>query len=126
MTHSSRDNSIVFHSSWNIDDTQLDDIIAVTPFSYYFLYGPSFDSTNIRVIPALTIRALLAASEVKTLIQRTQIMPSSRTFPEFLVNDFIGCWVGDERKSVITAAGGKDKNYPYPARYIINISITTG
>lgn len=115
---------VTFHYSWDIDKTQLSHLKETTQFGYYFLYGPTYDSTNIRVIPAGTIDGIMVASRAKTVIQQNQVMPSSRTFAEFLVYDFIACWAGDERKEAIRKARGEDVQFP--VRHIIEVALTAG
>jgi hypothetical protein len=108
-----------FYSTWDVSEKQLTTLLQTTQSGYYFLYGPSFNSTNIRVIPAATVRAILEASKTKSYISQDQVMPSSRRFSEFLVNDFIGCWVGDESDDALRRA--RSENIEFPVRYIINV-----
>jgi hypothetical protein len=124
MNATTQDGSITFHSSWDVDRTQLDNLIRTTPFGYYFLYGPSFNSTRTRVIPAQTVKAITSAASVKGVIHQHQVMPSSRSLAEFLVYDFIGCWVGDESDSGLQKARGKDPEFP--VRHLIKMQFTLG
>lgn len=114
---------LAFHPSWKIDLKQLRHLVNSSQSSYYFLYGPSSTSTNIRVIPATTVRGIMKASAAKTAILQSQVMPASRSFAEFLLDDFIGCWVGDERDRVLNKARGEDVEFP--VRNIIEVKFSS-
>lgn len=114
---------LVFHPAWDIDLAQLGHIVATTQASYYFLYGPSSTSTNIRVIPAMTVRGIMSATGATSSILQSQVMPASRTLTEFLLDDFIGCWAGDERTHTLNKARGEDVEFP--VRNIITVKFAS-
>jgi len=115
---------IQFLASWPVKDTQARKLSSKTPFGYYFLYGPNFDNTRTRVISCNSVLGLLSASNRAASIPLAQTMSTSRSLADFLLYDFIGCWVGDETDEIIQIAEGEHPKIG--VRYIIDISISHG
>lgn len=115
---------IRFLPSWPIKYAQAKDLSGKTPFGYYFLYGPNFDNTRTRVISCKSVLGLLSACNRAASIPLGQTISTSRSLADFLLYDFIGCWVGDETKEIIKIAEGEHPEIG--VRYIINISISHG
>jgi hypothetical protein len=112
-----------FHFSWDVDTSQLGRIIDASPASYYFLYGPAFERTNIRVIPAKSLRGIISSTNATSSVRAHEVMPSSRSFSEFLLDEFIGCWAGDETAEAIRKAEGEDVEFP--VRHIIRMNFSS-
>lgn len=120
-----------FRGSWNIDISQCDNLILRSPFSYYFLFGPG-EPAAIRtlVVPATTIRSVARATDpsgdlMSKSLQVRRMRPVSRSLADFLLYDFIGCWVGDENAELVEFAEGTNTSGP-PARYLVSIEISQG
>jgi hypothetical protein len=53
----------------------------------------------------------------------------SRSFADFMLYDFIGGWVGDERKDIVTWARGETGaavNAGPPPRFVVTLTVTQG
>ena len=57
-----------------------------------------------------------------SVIDRSHALLSSHSLSEFLLFDFIGCWLGDEDKGTLTIAEGK--NPEFMIGRIIDVKIT--
>jgi hypothetical protein len=51
------------------------------------------------------VKGMTSASKAKGVVHAKEIGPASRSFAEFLVHDFVGCWVGDEREEALAIHG---------------------
>jgi hypothetical protein len=103
--------NINYHSSWPIDLEQTVRLHSTTPFSYFFLYGPEFNRTMTRVIPAASVLGILKATGHESALPVSQALSSSRSLSDFLLFDFIGCWVGDESEEILRIADGEDAEF---------------
>lgn len=117
-----------FQKTWTIDIEQCQNLIEKSKSSYYFLFGPNeLPSIRTLVVPANTIRAIISAtatSSQKTKnISYEQLRSNSRSLADFLLYDFIGCWVGDEDASLIELASGGGNIRP-SARFLVTVSIS--
>lgn len=117
-----------FQKTWTIDIEQCQELIEKSKFSYYFLFGPhELPSIRTLVVPATTISAIISAtanSSQKTKnISYEQLRSNSRSLADFLLYDFIGCWVGDEDTTLIGLAAGGGNIRP-SARFLVTVSIS--
>jgi hypothetical protein len=113
-----------FIPSWPIDSDQAENLCQTTPFGYYFLYGPHSTATWTRVIPSRSVVGLMEATRRKATIPLYQTILSSRSFADFFLYDFIGCWIGDEREYKFRLVEG---DYPeIPVRYLVYVDISHG
>ncbi len=115
-----QNSTITYLSSWPIDLEQAKRLRSTT-FSYFFLYGPEYDHTMTRVIPTTSVLGILKANNRTSIIRKFQALPSSHSLSDFLLLDFIGCWVGDENKETLTIAEGK--NPEFRIGHIIDITV---
>ena len=113
-----------FYPSWPIDKNQAEDLCRHTSFGYYFLYGPYSQRISTRVIPARSVIGIMEATGRKTTIPSYQTILSSRSFANFFLYDFIGCWVGDEEKETFRIAYGE--NEKFSVRYLVRLHLSRG
>ena len=111
-----------WHLSWDLDYAQAEELFRNTPSSYYFLYSPNLLGGGIKVIPCKTILDVTSATKIKTVINDSWSTPSSRPFSDFLLYDFIGCWVGDHDNTLIRKVTGRDPEIG--ATHIITVKIS--
>jgi hypothetical protein len=58
-----------------------------------------------------------------------ELRSMSRSFADFMLYDFIGGWVGDERKDIVTWARGETGaavNAGPPPRFVVTLTVTQG
>jgi hypothetical protein len=113
-----------FYPSWPIDRSQADDLCHHTQFGYYFLYGPHSQRIMTRVIPARSVIGIMDATTRKTTIPSYEAITTSRSFADFFLHDFIGCWTGDERNEAFEMAEGKNERFS--VRYLVSLDISRG
>lgn len=116
------ESSISFLDSWSVDFLQAERLSSLTPFVYYFLYGPYYNGTRTRVMPASSIIGILNAIGRRSKLPILHVLHASRPLAEFLVHDFIGCWVGDSSSRMIRVAEGEDNQAG--ARYVVRVDIS--
>jgi hypothetical protein len=113
-----------FYPSWPVDRIQAEELCRHTQFGYYFLYGPHSQRIMTKVIPARSVIGIIDATTRKTTIPSYEAIMSSRSFADFFLYDFIGCWTGDERDEAFEMAQGK--NEKFSVRYLVNVDLSTG
>ena len=121
--------------SWTVDTVQCHDLIERSPFSYYLLFGPRNGlATRTLVAPATTLRDATQTppggrAALTRSIPLAQLRSLSRSFADFMLYDFIGGWVGDERPELVAWARGERSAAPgarVPPRFIVSLSVTQG
>ncbi|BAY95647.1 hypothetical protein FDUTEX481_04130 [Tolypothrix sp. PCC 7601] len=135
-----------FQSSWTIDVGQCNDLIKISPYSCYFLFGPNqLPPSNTLVIPANNIKGIIRASvkdstkenllcsasaregkKVKKNVSFNSVRPIARNLADFVLHDFIGCWYGDEFPNIVNYASGQSIEDGLPVRHLVKISISEG
>lgn len=118
------EHSFIFYPSCPIDKDQAESLYLHTPFAYYFLYGPHSPGILTRVISARSVLGIMDATDRKATIPSYQTIVSSRSFPNFFLHDFIGCWIGDEQDKTFGIASGQ--NEKFNVRYLVEIEISRG
>ncbi len=113
---------ILFENHWRIDIPQAKKLRNLTSSSFYILYNP-LHGFGIRILPATSVISISKATENKTSLYSPQVMPCSRRFSDFMLYDFIGCWAGDYRTSVLKKTEGS--NDQYSANHVIWVKITS-
>jgi hypothetical protein len=113
-----------YYPSWPIDKVQANDLRCHTSFGYYLLYGPYDQRILTRVIPVMSVVGIMDATGRKTTIPLYQTIVSSKSFADFFLHDFIGCWIGDEEDRIFRIIHGDDPNFS--VRYLVNIDISRG
>ena len=116
------ESNISFLDSWSVDFLQAERLSTITPFGYYFLYGPHYNGTLTRVTPARSVIGILNAIGRRSRLPILHVLGASKPLAEFLVYDFIGCWIGDHSHKAIRIAEGEDNQTM--ARYAIRIDIS--
>lgn len=116
------ESAISFLDSWSVDFLQAERLSTITPFGYYFLYGPHYNRTCTRVIPVRSVIGILNAIGRRSRLPILHVLGASKPLAEFLVYDFIGCWIGDHSHKAIRIAEGEDNQAM--AKYTIRIDIT--
>jgi len=113
-----------YYPSWPIDRGQANDLRRHTSFGYYLLYGPYGQRILTRVIPVMSVIGIMDATGRKTTIPLFQTIMSSRSFADFFLHDFIGCWIGDEEDRTFKMVYGD--NQDFSVRYLVDIHISQG
>jgi len=119
-----------FSQSWTIDIAQCRELVEKSAFSYYFLYGPhEYPSVKTLVIPATTLLGIVdetaTPGQGSKNIRYEDVRHSARSLADFMLYDFIGCWVGDSDDEVISLAEGGGGVRPV-ARHLVTVTIIKG
>ncbi|HEY0100098.1 MAG TPA: hypothetical protein VGB76_14205, partial [Pyrinomonadaceae bacterium] len=120
----------LFSQSWTIDIEQCRELVERTAFAYYFLYGPhEFPSVKTLVVPATTLLGIVDATAApgqgSKNVRYEDVRHSARSLADFMLYDFIGCWVGDPGAEVISLAEGGGGVRPV-ARHLVTVTIIKG
>lgn len=128
--------------SWPFDEEQAKNLHKTTTSGYYFIYlhpetrigFGSYFHPEINLRPSLYNRfsgiapisvaqamGLKKATKFKTVIPLEMTAPSSKSFPDFMLYDFIGCWAGENLDGHLRNVIFEEK----PPRHIIKIGIST-
>lgn len=99
---------VVFMNRWRIDMPQAKKLQTVTDSSFHILYNPDHNGLGIRILPTKSLMSISKGKGNSTVFSTSDLIPSTRKFSDFMLYDFIGCWVGDFSSKVLSIAQGSD------------------
>jgi hypothetical protein len=108
MQSSKRRNDVVFENHWRIDIPQAEKMRSLTSSSFHIFYNP-FIGLGVRVLPTSSLISISKAVGNSSLLSTADVVPSTREFADFILYDFIGCWVGDFEPRILKIAEGSDE-----------------
>lgn len=114
---------LIFENCWRIDVSQAEKILQHTNSAFHVFYNPDHKGLGIRILPTISLLSLSKATGNNTILHASEVIPSTRRFADFMLYDFIGCWVGDIRANVLKIAEGLDQELL--PNHIIRAIITT-
>ncbi len=109
--------------SWTIDRVQRDLLIGQSSWSVYFLYGCYKTGNGVRVVPASTVRDVMAGASTKSQISAANAVSITRPFAEFFTYDFLADWWGDCDGRALDIVRGRVEDFPVRALFSINVDL---